>query len=76
AATKKAINEKIFKLESLNKDEYLSLISSINTLYNDLSSRHKSQGKNSNNTTCLQCKNTFPENSRFCNKCGCSIHDN
>ena len=33
--SKKIINEKICKLESLNKNEYFSLILSINTLYND-----------------------------------------
>ena len=76
AETKKEINEKICKLESLNKEEYSSLISSINRLYNELISRPKTDGNNKNNYTCLQCNNTFPENSRFCNKCGCSIQDN
>ncbi|MFB5600188.1 MAG: potassium channel family protein [Nitrososphaeraceae archaeon] len=72
---KKAINAKICKLESLTKDEYSSLILSINTLYNDLISRSKGENNN-NNSTCLKCKNIYPENSKFCNKCGCSLQDN
>ena len=41
--SKKAINEKICKLELLNKDEYSSLILSINTLYNDLRQKTKKE---------------------------------
>lgn len=72
--SKKAINEKICKLELLNKDEYSSLISSINTLYNDL--RKRIENENNDNSSCPKCKNTYPKNSRFCNRCGYSLLDN
>ncbi len=72
--SKKAINEKICKLESLNKDEYSSLILSISKLYNDLRSKPKS--KNNNNSSCIKCNNIYPADSRFCNKCGCSLQNN
>jgi voltage-gated potassium channel len=73
--SKKAINEKICKLELLNKDEYSSLILSINTLYNDLSTGQK-RNSNNDNFSCPKCTNTCPENSRFCNKCGSSLLNN
>lgn len=41
--SKKAINEKILKIELLDKDEYSSLILSINTLYNDLRTKPKNE---------------------------------
>ncbi|MDF2736559.1 MAG: hypothetical protein K0S93_415 [Nitrososphaeraceae archaeon] len=66
--SKKTINEKICKLELLNKDEYSSLILSINTLYNDLCTRQKKDSP-----SCPKCTNTCPENSRFCNRCGYSL---
>jgi voltage-gated potassium channel len=72
--SKKAINEKICKLELLNKDEYSSLILSINTLYNDLSIRQKRYSND--NSSCPKCTNICPENSRFCNKCGSSLLNN
>jgi len=72
--SKKAINEKICKLELLNKDEYSSLILSINTLYNDLSTRQKRDSND--NSSCPKCTNTCPENSSFCNKCGYSLLNN
>jgi voltage-gated potassium channel len=72
--SKKTINEKICKLELLNKDEYSSLILSINTLYNDLSIRQKRYSND--NSSCPKCTNTCPENSRFCNKCGSSLLNN
>jgi voltage-gated potassium channel len=72
--SKKAINEKICKLELLNKDEYSSLISSINTLYNDL--RKRIENENNDISSCPRCKNTYPKNSRFCNRCGYSLLDN
>ena len=72
--SKKSINEKICKLESLNKDEYSSLILSIDTLYNDLITRQQRNKENNNgNSSCPKCNNIYPENSRFCNKCGCSL---
>jgi voltage-gated potassium channel len=64
--SKKAINEKISKLEFLNKDEYYSLILSINTLYNDLIKR---QSENTNTSTFPKCNNSYPKDSRFCNRC-------
>ena len=49
----------------------------INTLYNDLSTRTKSENNNNdNNSGCPKCNNVYPENSRFCNKCGCSLQNN
>ena len=72
--SKKVINEKICKLELLNKDEYSSLILSIDTLYNDLL-RGIENGKN-DNSSCIKCNNICPENSRFCNRCGCSLLNN
>jgi voltage-gated potassium channel len=73
--SKKAINEKICKLELLDKDEYSSLILSINTLYNYLIKR---QGEKINNDTsnCLKCNNSYPKDSRFCNRCGYSLLNN
>ena len=71
--SKKAINEKICKLESLNNDEYSSLILSINTLYNDLIKRQSEKKKNNNTFTCPKCNNSFPKDSRFCNRCGYSL---
>ena len=72
--SKKSINEKICKLESLNKDEYSSLILSINTLYNDLITRQQRNKENNNgNSSCPKCNNIYPDNSRFCNKCGYSL---
>ncbi len=73
--SKTVINEKIRKLELLNKDEYSSLIFSIDTLYNDLLRRKVENGKN-DNSSCLKCNNICPENSRFCNRCGCSLLNN
>ena len=73
--SKKTIKEKISKLELLNKDEYSSLILSINILYNDLRRRIENENNN-NNSSCPNCKNTCPENSRFCNRCGCSLLNN
>ena len=69
--SKQAINEKICKIELLDKEEYSSLILSINTLYNDLKTRPKKE--NNYNSICQKCNNTFPDDSRFCNKCGCSL---
>jgi voltage-gated potassium channel len=71
--SKIAINEKICKLELLNKNEYSSLILSIDTLYNDLI---KSQNEKKNTFTCPKCKNSYPEDSRFCNGCGYSLQKN
>ena len=73
--SKKAINEKICKLELLNKDEYSSLILSIDTLHNDLIKR-QIEKKNNDNPNCPKCSNTYPENSRFCNRCGYSLLNN
>ena len=73
--SKKAINEKISKLESLNKDEYSSLILSINTLYNDLIKR-QNEKKNHCNPNCPKCNNSYPKDSRFCNRCGYSLLNN
>jgi voltage-gated potassium channel len=73
--SKKAINEKIRKLESLNNHEYSSLILSINTLYNDLIKR-QSEKKNNDNCNCLKCNNTYPKGSKFCNRCGYSLLNN
>jgi voltage-gated potassium channel len=72
--SKKTIKEKINKLELLNKDEYSSLILSINILYNDL--HRRIENENNNNSSCPNCKNTCPENSRFCNRCGYSLLNN
>lgn len=71
--SKKAINEKISKLELLNKEEYSSLILSIDTLYNDLIKR---QNEKKNTSTCPKCNNYYPEDSRFCNGCGYSLQTN
>jgi voltage-gated potassium channel len=57
--TKKKINEKISKLELLNKDEFSFLISSITTLYTDL---NRQKQKRSETLSCLKCKNICPEN--------------
>ena len=73
--SKKVINEKIRKLELLNKDEYSSLILSIDILYNDLRRRRIENGKN-DNSSCLKCYNIYPENFRFCYRCGCSLLNN
>ena len=71
--TKKKINEKINKLELLNKDEFSFLITSITTLYTDLNR----QKQNRNETlSCLKCKNICPENSKFCNICGYLLTNN
>ena len=72
--SKKAIYEKICKLELLNKDEYSSLILSINTLYNNL--RKRIENEKNVHSSCLKCNNVCPENSRFCNRCGCSLLNN
>ncbi len=48
--SKKKINEKICKIELLDKEEYSSLIFSINTLYNYLRTKHKNE--NSDNSAC------------------------
>ena len=71
--SKIAINEKICKLELLNKNEYSSLILSIDTLYNDLI---KSQNEKKNTFTCPKCNNSYPKDSRFCNGCGYSLQNN
>ena len=64
---KKKINEKINKLELLNKDEFSFLIRSITTLYTDL---NRQKQKRNETLSCLKCKNICPENSKFCNICG------
>jgi len=69
--SKKAINEKICKLELLNKEEFSSLISAINTLYSELITIQTI--KDNVDTICLNCNNTYPKNSKFCNFCGYSI---
>jgi len=69
--SKKAINEKICKLELLNKDEFSSLISSINILYSELISLQTM--KDNVDPICLNCKNTYPKKSKFCNFCGYSV---
>jgi voltage-gated potassium channel len=72
--SKKAINEKISKLELLGNDEYSSLIFSINTLYNDLIKR---QSEKKNTSNCPKCNNnSYPKDSRFCNRCGYSLLNN
>ena len=71
--SKKAINEKISKLELLNKEEYSSLVLSIDTLYNDLIKR---QNEKKNTSPCPKCNNSYPEDSRFCNGCGYSLQTN
>lgn len=73
--SKKAINEKISKLELLKKDEYSSLILSIDTLYNDLIKR-ESEKKNIDNPNCPKCNNSYPKDSKFCNGCGYSLLNN
>jgi len=65
--SKKTINEKICKLELLNKDEFSFLITSITTLYTDL---NRQKQKRNETLSCLKCKNICPENSKFCNICG------
>ena len=52
--SKKAINEKICKLELSNKDEFSSLISSINILYSELISLQTR--KDNVDPICLKCK--------------------
>ena len=69
--SKKAINEKISHLELLNKDEYSSLILSINTLYNYLIKR-----QSENKSPCPKCSYSYPKDSRFCNGCGYSLLNN
>lgn len=64
--SKKTINEKICKLELLNKDEFL--INLINTLYSERISLQTM--KDTADQICLNCKNTYPKNSKFCNFCG------
>lgn len=73
--SKKAINDKICKLESLNNDEYSSLILSINTLYNELIKR-QSEKENNDISDCPKCNNSFPKDSRYCNRCGYSLLNN
>jgi voltage-gated potassium channel len=73
--SKKTINEKICKLELLNKNEYSSLILSIDTLYNDLIKRQNAK-KNNGNPNCPKCNNSYPKDSRFCNRCGYSLLNN
>lgn len=73
--SKKSINEKISKLELLNKEEYSSLILSIDTLHNDLIKR-QNEKKHNDNPNCPKCNNTYPENSRFCNRCEYSLLNN
>lgn len=70
---KKAINEKISKLELLNKDEFSFLISSITTLYTDLNKRKQ---KRNETLSCIKCKNICSENSKFCNICGHDLINN
>ena len=69
--SKKAINEKISKLELLGNDEYSSLILSIDTLYNDLIKR-----QSENKFPCPKCNYSYPKDSRFCNGCGYSLPNN
>jgi voltage-gated potassium channel len=71
--TKKKINEKINKLELLNKDEFSILITSITTLYTDL---NRQKQKRNETLSCLKCKNICPENSKFCNICGYLLTNN
>ena len=71
--TKKKINEKINKLELLNKDEFSFLITSITTLYTDL---NRQKQKRNETLSCLKCKNICPENSKFCNICGYLLTNN
>ena len=59
--SKKAINEKILKIELLDKDEYSSLILSINTLNNDL--RTKPKNENNDNYAYQKCNHAYPEDS-------------
>jgi hypothetical protein len=66
--SKKAINEKIWKLELLDKDEFSTLILSINTLYNELITLQMM--KDNVDPICSNCKKTYPKNSKFCNLCG------
>jgi voltage-gated potassium channel len=70
---KKKINEKINKLELLNKDEFSFLITSITTLYTDL---NRQKQKRNETLSCLKCKNICPENSKFCNICGYLLTNN
>ena len=56
--SKKRINEKINKLELLNKDEFF-FIKSITTLYTDL---NRQKQKRNETLSCLKCKNICPEN--------------
>ena len=75
AESKKIINEKINRIELLSKDEYSSLILSIDVLYNDLIKRHNEK-KNNDNSNCPKCNNSYPKESRFCNRCGSSLLNN
>jgi voltage-gated potassium channel len=70
--SKKIINEKINRLELLSKDEYCSLKLSIDTLYNDLIKR-QNEKKNNDNFNCPKCNNSYPKESKFCNRCGYSL---
>ena len=67
--------KKLANLELLNKEEYSSLILSIDTLHNDLIKRQNAE-KNNGNPNCPKCNNTYPKDSRFCNRCGYSLLNN